>query len=64
MDAMREMQVVRDFVGSPDSIIGNPATKHGEIAEQVHVGVRRAVDALYSRAPTATFDGVPTSRFC
>lgn len=34
-------------------------TKHGEIAEQVHVGVRRAWDVLYGRAPAATFDGVP-----
>ena len=58
MDAMREMQVVRDFVGSPCSIIGNPATKHGEIAEQAHVGVRRAMDALHGCAPTATFDGI------
>ncbi len=58
LDAWREMSRVRDFVGSPENILGNPATKHGEIAEQVHVGVRRAIDALYGRTPTATFSGV------
>ena len=58
LGAMRELQVVRDFVGSPENILGRTDTKHGEIAEQVHVGVRRAWDVLYGRAPAATF-GVP-----
>jgi len=56
---MRELQVVRNFVGSPERIFGNTDTKHGEIAEQVHVGVSRARDVLYGRVPAATFDGVP-----
>ena len=59
LGAMRELQVVRDFVGSPGNILGRTDTKHGEIAEQVHVGVSRARDMLYGRVPTATFDGVP-----
>lgn len=59
LDAMRELQAVRDFVGSPESILGRTETKHGEIAEQIHVGVRRALDVLYGREPTTTFDGVP-----
>ncbi|MXW78444.1 MAG: hypothetical protein F4Z57_05555 [Gemmatimonadetes bacterium] len=54
MDAWREIQRISDFVGSPENILGSPATKHGEIAEQVHVGVRRAIDALHGRIPTAT----------
>ncbi len=58
LDAWREMQNVRNFVGAPENILGSPATKHGEIAEQVHVGVRRAIDVLYGRTPSATFDGV------
>ena len=58
LDAWREMQNVRNFVGSPENILGSPATKHGEIAEQVHVGVRRSIDVLYGRTPSATFDGV------
>ena len=59
LDAMRELQAVRDFVGSPENILGRAATKHGEIAERVHVGVSRAWDVLHRRAPIATTDGVP-----
>jgi len=59
LGAMRELQAVRDFVGSPQNILGRAATKHGEIAERVHVGVSRAWDVLHGRAPTATFDAVP-----
>jgi hypothetical protein len=57
-DAMREMQAVENFVGSPEHILGSDSTKHGEIAEQIHVGVRRAFDVLHQRMPTATFEGV------
>ena len=59
LGAMRELHVVRDFVGSPGNILGSTDTKHGEIAEQVDVGVSRARDVLYGRAQAATFDGVP-----
>ena len=59
LDAMGELEVVRDFVGSSRNILGREGTKHGEIAERVHVGVTRAWDVLHGRAPTATFDGVP-----
>lgn len=58
LEAFRELQVVREFVGSPERVLGSTNTKHGEIAEQVHVGVRRAVDLLQQRMPGATFDGV------
>ena len=55
-EAMAEMQKVRDFIGSPQHILGNANTKHGEIAEQVHVGFRRATDALHQRPLSATND--------
>ena len=58
MAAMREMQVVRDFVGTPENILGSAMTKHGEIAEQVNVAIIRARDILLGHAPTATFEGV------
>ena len=60
-DALREMQAVRDSVGSPSRILGSDAAKHGEIAEQVNVGIRRATDVLFERAPSATFEA--TGRF-
>lgn len=55
--ALREMQAVRDFVGSPSRILGSDTSKHGEIAEQVNVGILRATDVLFGRAPSATFEG-------
>jgi hypothetical protein len=57
-DALRQVKQVRDFVGSPEHILGNSQTKHGEIAEQVEVGIRNAKDLLHQRTPTTTFDGV------
>ena len=58
LEALGELQVVKDFVGSPERILGSADTKHGEIAEQVHVGVRRAFDLLLQRKPSASFEGV------
>lgn len=59
VDAMEQMQKIHDFVGSPENILGSQATKHGEIAEQVEVGVRNARSALNQEEMTATFEGVP-----
>ena len=56
--ALEEMQAVEDFVGTPEHILGSASTKHGEIAEQVTVAVRRAFDVLHQRMPAATFEGV------
>ena len=58
-DALKEMLAVRDFVDSPEQILGSPRTKHGEIAEHVHVSIQRAYDLLHRRAPTATLENVP-----
>ena len=57
-EALKSVDRVRNFVGTPENILGNPSTKHGEIAEQVEVGIRNARDLLAQRSPTATFDGV------
>ena len=61
LGTIREMQVPLDFGGTPEHILGSTATKHGEIAEQVHVAVNRARDVLFGHAPTATFEGVGRS---
>jgi hypothetical protein len=58
-DAVAELQRVYELLGAPEHILGNPSTKHGEIAEQVEVGVRRARQVLEGLAPTAFKDGVP-----
>ncbi len=56
--ALEEVVAVREFVSTPEHILGSDRTKSGEIAEHVHVAIQRAKDLLHQRRPTATFDGV------
>jgi hypothetical protein len=56
--AIEQIAKVRDFIGNPEHILGNNKTKHGEIAEQVEVGIRNARDFLHRHSPSATFEGV------
>ena len=52
-EALAEIDWVRQKIGTPESILGNPSTKHGEIAEIAEVGVRRAKNLLHGRSPGA-----------
>ena len=56
--AINEVDKVRSFIGSPHHILGSDRTKHGEIAEQVEVGIRNARSYLEGGEQVATFDGV------
>lgn len=56
--ATEQVDKVREFVANPNNILGNELTKHGEIAEQVEVGIRNAKSALLQKDMVATFDGV------
>ena len=56
--ALRYVENVRDFVGSPEHILGSQLTKHGEIAEQVDVNFQNARKVIEGYTPTATFEGV------
>jgi len=56
--ALNEVQKVRDFVGSPENILGSQLTKHGEIAEHVEVGITNARSYIQGGAERATFEGV------
>lgn len=58
LNALHEMNSVREFIIKPENILGSDKTKHGEIAEQVEVGITRAKDILNRKSPTATFEGV------
>ncbi len=49
---------VRKFVGSPEHILGNPDTKHGEIAEHAQVAIDNSNALLQQQSPSSTFDGV------
>ena len=53
------MLAVRDFVDSPEQILGSPRTKHGEIAEHVHVSIQRAYDLLHRRRPPRPWETCP-----
>src|SRR5690554_5294601 len=56
--AQEQVNKIRDFIGTPENILGNPSTKHGEIAEQVEVGIRNARSAVNQETMKATFEGV------
>ncbi|ETR67234.1 MAG: hypothetical protein OMM_05243 [Candidatus Magnetoglobus multicellularis str. Araruama] len=58
LKAVEQIDKVREFVGRPEKIIGSEFTKHGEIAEQVEVGVRNARQAIEQQEMTATFNGI------
>lgn len=57
--AVEQIDKVREFLSRPQNILGSDLTKHGEIAEQIEVGIRNARQALAQETMTATFDGVP-----
>ncbi|MDH0423534.1 hypothetical protein [Delftia tsuruhatensis] len=59
--AMEHVQEMYDFLGDPSKIIGNPSTKHGEIAEAMEVHITNAEQALKGNNPTASFD-LPNGR--
>lgn len=54
--ALEAMGKVQEFVDNPGHILGSPATKHGEIAEQVEVGMVNAKAALHRLADRAVID--------
>ncbi len=56
--ALFEVNKVRDFVGKPENILGSVNTKHGEIAEQVEVGISNARSYVTGGEQVATFEGV------
>ena len=56
--ALQCVDNVRDFVGSPEHILGNPKTKHGEIAENVDVWFHNADQIMHNQKADAPFEGV------
>lgn len=56
--ALQCVDNVRDFVGSPEHILGSPKTKHGEIAENVDVWFHNADRIMHNQKADATFEGV------
>lgn len=52
--ALQCVDNVRNFVGSTEHILGNPATRHGEIAEKVDVNFHNADQIMRNRRPDAS----------
>lgn len=57
-NALNELEKVRDFYSAPEHILGNSATKHGEIAEHMQVGFENADRLIVGENPTHTFEGI------
>lgn len=56
--AMAQILWVRETISTPEHILGNELTKHGEIAEFLDVGIRNGRAILEGMEPPATFEGV------
>ena len=57
-EALEYVDAVRNFVGTPEHILGNPLTKHGEIAEHLDVNIQNAWSVFNGERPVASFEGV------
>lgn len=58
LSAMEEIINVRSFLSDPSKILGSNLTKHGEIAEQVEVGIGNAKELIKGLPKRFSFDGV------
>ncbi|MBT6047074.1 MAG: hypothetical protein HOG49_09655 [Candidatus Scalindua sp.] len=58
VDALKEVNKIRERLATPEHILGSSNTKHGEIAEIIEVNIRNARSLLEQKPPVATFEGV------
>lgn len=56
--ALAELQKLKVFVDDPKHILGSLKSKHGEIAEHVHVNISNARRIIEGLSPEHTFEGV------
>lgn len=57
-NALIHLSKMRQFLSSPQNILGTMRTKHGEVAEHLEVNVRNAKNTLFGLKNNATFEGV------
>ncbi len=57
-DAIDELNKAREFIASPEHILGNVKSKHGEIAEMFEVRFGNADKIICGEDPIYSFDGV------
>jgi hypothetical protein len=58
VEAMNEVENVFGYLRDPSGQLGNPSTKHGEIAEAVEIGIRRAHDCLNEVPASISDEGI------
>lgn len=56
--ALKTLNEIKEFIASPEHILGSFQTKHGEVAEHMQVGFVNAEQLIQGKAPTHTFEGV------
>lgn len=56
--ALNELNQAREFIGSPEHILGQMSTKHGEIAEVFDVRFGNAARIIRGEDPIYSFEGV------
>ncbi len=57
-NSLAEMQKIKEFISNPAHILGNPLSKHGEIAENFQVYVSNAIKMLTGEATEYTLENV------
>ncbi len=57
-NALNELAKLKNFVGSPEHILGSDFTKHGEIAENAQVYISNARKLIEGLGKEYSFDGV------
>lgn len=58
INAVNEVQKVKDLLGYPSKILGSNLTKHGEIAEHVEVHIGNAKEFIKGMPQRFSFEGV------
>ena len=57
-EAMNELNDLKLFVANVNHILGNPSTKHGEVAEHCQVNIANARSLVRGLVPEYSFDNV------
>lgn len=57
-NALKELNKARDFLGSPEHILGSAGSKHGEVAEVLEVRFGNADRIIRGQDPKYSFNGV------
>lgn len=57
-NAIKQIELLKEFISHPEHILGNPDSKQGEIAEHTQVRFSNAENMIVGKEPQYSFDGV------